>query len=502
MNKKSILWLFLLGISIIAAPTSADIFGTGENQFTIDFVTISGDTNPTSGYGIVENDYRMGVYEITNDQWNRFTNEYGPVTGSPPEAYDVSRSGAGTMPISAVSWFEAAQFVNWLNTSTSHQAAYKFTGTQGTGDYTFDVWQPGDIGYDADNPFRNSDAYYFLPTEDEWVKATYWNGTKIQDYATTDGSKPVAGVDAKYDNISPYGPWDVGSGSEELNGTFDMMGNVWEWNESPFGSHGYVPDTSRSLRGGAYWYTAGYLVSFRGIGMVPFIDYIDIGFRVASMPVLTNTQPVANAGQDQVVYPCADDLALVKLDGSGSYDEDGDELTYLWSWIVDSNEITATGVDPNVSLPVGEHTIELIVNDGTEDSEPNDVVITVIGPVEADVHIVPRVISRNNHLKRVMAIIRLPEGIRRQDIADEPFVLCADETGESVEASWQRVLGWHRRPTVFALFDKDEVMAQLPDTGRVELTITGKLTSGQCISGSDTVRIIRPRQRLRSRIRR
>lgn len=71
----------------ICVPVHADTFGTGGNQFDIDFVTISGDTNPASGYGIVNNDYRMGVYEITNDQWDKFKAELGvSVTGHPSSA--------------------------------------------------------------------------------------------------------------------------------------------------------------------------------------------------------------------------------------------------------------------------------------------------------------------------------------------------------------------------------------------------------------------------------
>jgi hypothetical protein len=71
----------------------ADTFGTGANQFTVDFVPISGATNPTSGipagnrftFTGVANDYRMGTYEITNDQWNKFTASLGvPVTGYGP----------------------------------------------------------------------------------------------------------------------------------------------------------------------------------------------------------------------------------------------------------------------------------------------------------------------------------------------------------------------------------------------------------------------------------
>jgi hypothetical protein len=218
------------------------------------------------------------------------------------------------------------------------------------------------------------------------------------------------------------------------------------------------------------------------------VDIVDMG---AYEFLVINAPPFADAGVDQTVYVCFAGMAEVQLDGSGSYDDDGDELTYLWTWTIDANEVTATGVDPNIFLPVGEHRIELVVNDGTEDSEPNDVVITVIGPVEADVHIVPRVINRRSRRERIFAIMRLPAGIGRGDIADEPFVL--EPAG--VESSRQRVFGSRRRAMVFMSFDKDEVIDALVDNGRVELTVVGRLESGECIKGADTVRIIQPRQR-------
>ena len=289
MRSKSILVVVMVVCVMVlanVASATTDTFGTGANQFTIDFVPISGSTNPTSGYGIVNNDYRMGTYEITNDQWNKFVNAYGTVTGSPSSAYDESASWTGTDPTHELSWYEAAQFVNWLNTSTGHQAAYKFTGTQGTGNYTLGVWESGDAGYDSSNPFRNSNAYYFLPTEDEWVKAAYWNGTSLQTYATTDDSVPVAGDDTNYNDVIG-GPWDVGSGSEELNNTFDMMGNVWEWMESPYYSGNYLSGSDRGIRGGAFNYYGGnYLSSSTRNNYNPSFESFGVGFRVASIPEL------------------------------------------------------------------------------------------------------------------------------------------------------------------------------------------------------------------------
>lgn len=273
----------------LVSEASADQFGTGDNQFDIDFVTISGATNPTSGYGIVKIDYRMGTYEITNDQWTKFKASLGvPVTGTPSDAYDESPSYLGASdPTDQVSWYEAAQFVNWLNTSTGHQAAYKFTGTQGQSDYTLAIWSTAEAD-NGTNLYRHKNAVYYLPTEDEWVKAGYWNGTSLQTYATKADETPyqgdgTSGTGWNFHHNEPPGRWAVGSGSEELNGTFDMMGNVWEWIESPFGDTSYGTSSARGLRGGAYYNDSLYLLasSFRN-DSDPNIEYYGIGFRVAS----------------------------------------------------------------------------------------------------------------------------------------------------------------------------------------------------------------------------
>jgi formylglycine-generating enzyme required for sulfatase activity len=283
--------LVIVCMMAVANTASADSFGTGDNQFTIDFVPISGSTNPTSGYGIVNNDYRMGTYEITNDQWNKFTAAYGVVKGSPSFAYQQGSYYTGTnVPTNCASWYEVAQFVNYLNTSTGHQAAYKFTGTQGTSNYTYTPWAITDTGYNVSNPFRNSKAFYFLPTEQEWVKAAYWNGTTLQTYATKAGETLFQGNGTNggwnYDYYTmKQQPWNVGSGSEELNGTYDMMGNVSEWMESPYYSGSYLFDSYRGLRGGTVHDGFDlYLRSSSRLNFWPLTETNDAGFRVASIP--------------------------------------------------------------------------------------------------------------------------------------------------------------------------------------------------------------------------
>ena len=277
MKKIVIILVFVLAVVNV---TSADVFDEGgANEFTIDFVTISGDASSANGTNIGDykpegfvdptNDYRIGKYEITNDQFAKF-------------ASNVPYYTDGSVSANNISWFEAAQFTNYLNTITGNDVAYKFNGG------TFDVWTLGDEGYDASNPFRNSNAKYFMPTEDEWVKAAYWNGTNVQTYANASPSDLVSGEPdpAKW-NYNPSAgdePWDVGSGSEELNGTYDMMGNFWEWMESPYFSGDYLSGSLRVFRGGACGNDLYAISSSSGNYYYPYDEYLSIGFRVASIP--------------------------------------------------------------------------------------------------------------------------------------------------------------------------------------------------------------------------
>ncbi len=81
-----------------------------------------------------------------------------------------------------------------------------------------------------------------------------------------------------------------------------------------------------------------------------------------------NQAPIANAGDDQIVTDQdGNGTETVDLDGSGSSDPDGDNLTYAWS--LNGNQI-ATGVNPEVTLPLGENVITLTV---TDDGTPNEV---------------------------------------------------------------------------------------------------------------------------------
>jgi hypothetical protein len=108
-----------------------------------------------------------------------------------------------------------------------------------------------------------------------------------------------------------------------------------------------------------------------------------------------NQPPTANAGSDQTVECQCPSGAQVTLDGSGSSDPDEDDLTYTWTWDGGS----ATGVNPQVTFPLGTTTVTLVVNDGTVDSIPDTVDITVedTTPPEINVKKDPIVLWPPNH---------------------------------------------------------------------------------------------------------
>ena len=797
-DRGSILWLVLAGVSITAAPCAAEIV----QGINMEFVTIGNSGNPGDtrtgtdaygnrianpyGCGAVDYEYQIGKYEVTNTQWDAFTAAAGAPTGNPSNAYDESAYWTGdNIPTNKASWYETVQFCNWLTSGDKSLGAYLFSGNN---------TNPGDfLGIDRDSAVSAYGIIYVLPTEDEWYKAAYYTGSGYSTYANGTDVAPVAGTDTNYDMPVGGSPWDVGTGTMEQNGTFDMMGNIREWNETLFGSTargvsggsyiivgdfelgsscrmlGYqhneyygtlgfrlayiVPETipvemvlipgsefemgdhfaegnidelpvhavlvdsffmskfeitnqqycdylnsaypgqikvdigivyaasdsgnrypfcdihsfdpgsqidfsdpdfsvrtkdgrdmsddpmvevswygavaycnwrsshegkeqcynlsswtcdyskdgyrlpteaeweyaarggehnpyyrfgwgdtishgqanyyactscysydvsstegfhptwhdgihpytsivgsfqangyglydmtgnvwewcndwydsnyynaspydnpegsasgsGRVLRGGSWFdYAGGCRVAYRSNYDSPGFRYGSNGFRIVRDSEPTNLPPVADAGDDQIVYICGDGAAEIELDGSGSTDADGDELEYLWTWETEGALFDANGVNPIIELPVGLHTIELTVDDGTEVSEPNSCVIEVIEGIEVDLRVMPRVINRKSRMRRFLAVVQLPAGIDGDDI-DGSFWLYPGE----IEPLFHRLMTVNDSQKLFMVFDKSELMAAVPGNGAVVLEIEAQLISGRCLYGSDRIRIIR-----------
>ena len=225
-------------------------------------------TDGTSGYGGVGYDYYIGMYEVTNAQWDEFT----AAVGAPPEPSLIH--GAPTwsdeQPANQVSWYAALQFCNYLTTGDKSQGVYQFNGNNAA---------PGDFtGINGATKTGASPAYW-LPTEDEWYKAAYYkpDGSGYSLYANGSDTMPGVNEGWNYSGGSYVTPIGVGMGEVEQNGTYDIMGNVWEWNEAMIlGDYGAIRGSSYQDAGGRMASDYRYGTAYADAG------YNHIGFRVSS----------------------------------------------------------------------------------------------------------------------------------------------------------------------------------------------------------------------------
>jgi formylglycine-generating enzyme required for sulfatase activity len=263
--------------------------------------------------------YQIGKYEVTNAQYAEFLNAVNP-TGSgtggvgPNGIYNTNmgtnarggitytasaasgakytiRTSMGDKPVNYVSWYDAARFTNWLGNGQG-------SGSTETGSYTLN----GNTGIIT----KNVGATVYLPSEDEWYKAAYYDptpgaggGDNYWTYATQSDTVPtVASADYFTGDITNPGAnvanYNYGAGWNDLDGnvttvgsaaansyfgTADQAGNVFEWNDA------IISSTSRGLRGGSWNSDSIFLAaSIRALN-TPSNEFKDVGFRVASVPV-------------------------------------------------------------------------------------------------------------------------------------------------------------------------------------------------------------------------
>ena len=101
---------------------------------------------------------------------------------------------------------------------------------------------------------------------------------------------------------------------------------------------------------------------------------------VLDVTLQRNHKPIADAGAD---ISGAQVARYVYLDGSGSYDPDGDSLTYAWtqtsgpSVILGNADKPVAGFRPDT---LGTYVFTLVVSDGTENSDPDSVTVEVTVP--------------------------------------------------------------------------------------------------------------------------
>jgi len=284
---------FLVSSIAHSQNKTSDTFGTGGNQFGIDFVTVGnpGNRNDTTGYGGVPYSYRIGKYTISQNQIDAATRSglqnvtAGAWSGDKPAAY--------------ITWYEAAAYVNWLNTSQGYRPAYNLTYTNGS--WIMALWptSPDSNGnvawtYGGTNLYRSANCVYFLPSENEWYKAAYYDPTKnagsggYWQYPTRTDTLPTAVSSGANQGTAVYDqPWNNGPASVFLAGglspfgTMGQGGNVWQWVESAYDKNNDDPHEARGWRGDDWYYYPDGLQSTIYRWGYPDNEGPNYGFRVA-----------------------------------------------------------------------------------------------------------------------------------------------------------------------------------------------------------------------------
>jgi formylglycine-generating enzyme required for sulfatase activity len=261
--------------------------------------------------------YKIGQYEVTNAQYTAFLNAvnsdgsgvggigpngiYNTLMGSDARGGISFNAGAangskytirtsmGDKPVNYVSWYDAARFTNWLHNGQG-------SGSTETGAYTL----TGNTGIIT----KNVGATVWLPSEDEWYKAAYYQpsgaggdtdsywlyptqSNTVPTVATANATGDVSNPGANVANYSNGADWNAQNGNvttvgsaaaNNYFGTADQGGNVWEWNDA------VISGSSRGLRGGSWNFNVGGLRSSDRGGVDPSVESFGVGFRVASVP--------------------------------------------------------------------------------------------------------------------------------------------------------------------------------------------------------------------------
>jgi formylglycine-generating enzyme required for sulfatase activity len=203
-----------------------------------------------------------------------------------------SYSQAANCPIFDVSWGDAARFVNWL--ANGQPTGIEGTGTTETGSYTL---SGATTNAALMQVVRIPDSTWVLPNVNEWYKASYYVGggtnTGYWDYPTQSNTLPsnvlsstgtnnanftASGGGLSSDPINFLTPVGVFAASPGAYGTYDMDGDVWQWEETPIGGSG------REGRGGSYADVSAALETSQFDEAPPGFAVNNLGFRVAYVP--------------------------------------------------------------------------------------------------------------------------------------------------------------------------------------------------------------------------
>jgi formylglycine-generating enzyme required for sulfatase activity len=296
----------------------------------------------TSGYGSVGYTYSIATRNVTNSQYVEFLNKVDPsgtngllftnnmtdlkIGGVNYPAYTGGinknsaaaagsrysvKSGQENLPVVHVNWARAARFVNWM------------ANGQGSGGTESGVYDMAGITGFATPPPRAVGAQIFLPSENEWYKAAYYDPSLNSgaggywQYGTRSNTTPASVAPPGSSNSANIGAGTSGGSGGAAAGTYattgtalnkdliyltdvgaytsamsayglsDLDGLIYNWTEATRANPSFPSQMLPIYRGGAWAFNelnsgAGFRNSGNGAG-VNDGQYQYWGFRVATV---------------------------------------------------------------------------------------------------------------------------------------------------------------------------------------------------------------------------
>lgn len=263
------------------------------------------------GRGSVSYTFRIAKMEVSTAQWMEFVNTFSTqgggygFTDTPPIHWgaqidpDYHGTGwkyrlqngdnSGLAPVGGIIWRDAARYCNWLHNGKLTTPDSLITGAYDT--TTFG----GDAGGISDAPVHLAGAKYWIPTYDEWLKATFFDPNRHGSgsegwwsYANSSESPGISGPPGIGTTScgwreANFGEWEIPLSAYPASlspwGLLDTSGGGREWTEDLVGNErrslgsfaGARPISARDLIGD-------------GSSIAPFLQESGTGLRVASIP--------------------------------------------------------------------------------------------------------------------------------------------------------------------------------------------------------------------------
>jgi formylglycine-generating enzyme required for sulfatase activity len=222
--------------------------------------------------------FALAAKPVTVEQFLRFRKEHA-------KFYWQQYAPTDDCPVHGPSWYEAAEYCNWLSKQEGLQPAEWCYEPNRDGEYA--------EGMRAVPGYLQRSGYR-LPTEAEWEYACRAGALTSRYYGETGELLSKYGW---YQGDSQERSWPVGTLKPNDFGLFDMHGGLWTWCQERIHRYSAMvggsaledkedstplqDKTSRMLRGGAFLYPMMHLRSAVRFTYGPTMRYPDVGLRPA-----------------------------------------------------------------------------------------------------------------------------------------------------------------------------------------------------------------------------